>query len=213
MVRFFRGSSTPWLYAAVVPILLPLVDDEPPERRDAARNREALLAAADALIAQCGVDAVTMDAVASRAGVGKGTVFRRFESREGLMAAVLNRSETAFQAAIISGPPPLGPGAEPMERLLALGHTRIELNLLHRRLINAAGRAGARSYAAVSFTAMHLRYLLAELDVRGDLPFLTTALLAPLEVPVLEQQVEIEEMQVRRIIIGWEDLVTRVVNG
>ena len=100
-----------------------------------------------------------------------------------------------------------------MERLLALGHTRIELNLLHRRLINAAGRAGARSYAAVSFTATHLRYLLAELDVRGDLPFLTTALLAPLEVPVLEQQVEIEEMQVRRIIIGWEDLVTRVVNG
>jgi AcrR family transcriptional regulator len=214
MVRFYSGNSrTTWLYAAGVPIQLPLVDDEPPERRDAARNREALLAAADALIAECGVEAVTMDAVASRAGVGKGTVFRRFESREGLMAAVLNRSETAFQAAIISGPPPLGPGAEPMDRLLALGHTRIELNLLHRRLINAAGRAGARSYAAVSFTAMHLRYLLAELDVRGDLPFLTTALLAPLEVPVLEQQVEIEEMQVRRIIIGWEDLVTRVVNG
>ncbi len=214
MVRFYSGNSrTPWLYAAGVPIQLPLVDDEPPERRDAARNREALLTAADALIAQCGVEAVTMDAVASRAGVGKGTVFRRFESREGLMAAVLNRSETAFQAAIISGPPPLGPGAEPMDRLLALGHTRIELNLLHRRLINAAGRAGARSYAAASFTAMHLRYLLAELDVRGDLLFLTTALLAPLEVPVLEQQVEIEEMQVRRIIIGWEDLVNRVVNG
>ena len=214
MVRFYSGNSrTTWLYAAGVPIPLPLVDDEPPERRDAARNREALLAAADALIAECGVEAVTMDAVASRAGVGKGTLFRRFESREGLMAAVLNRSETAFQAAIISGPPPLGPGAEPMDRLLALGHTRIELNLLHRRLINAAGRAGARSYAAVSFTAMHLRYLLAELEVRGDLPFLTTALLAPLEVPVLEQQVEIEEMQVRRIITGWEDLVTRVVNG
>jgi len=35
-----------------VPIPLPLVDDEPPERRDAARNRDALLAAADALIAE-----------------------------------------------------------------------------------------------------------------------------------------------------------------
>ncbi len=196
-----------------MPIALPLVDDEPQERRDAARNRDALLAAADALIDECGVDAVTMDAVASRAGVGKGTVFRRFESREGLMAAVLNRSETAFQAAILSGPPPLGPGADPMARLLALGHARIELNLLHRRLILAAGRAGARSYAAVSFTAMHVRYLLGELGVRGDLAFLATALLAPLEVPILEQQVEIEAMQVRRLVDGWDDLVRRVVAG
>lgn len=201
------------LYAARMPIPLPLVDDEPRERRDAARNRDALLAAADALIEECGVDAVTMDAVAARAGVGKGTVFRRFDSREGLMAALMNRSETAFQAAILSGPPPLGPGAPPMERLLAFGHARIQLNLLHRRLIVAAGRAGARSFAAVSFTAMHVRYLLGELDVRGDLPFLATALMAPLEVPILEQQVQVEEMQVRRIIAGWDDLVRRVVAG
>jgi AcrR family transcriptional regulator len=196
-----------------VPIRLPLADDEPQERRDAARNRDALLVAADALIAECGVDAVTMEAVAARAGVGKGTVFRRFDSREGLMAAVLDRSERAFQGSILSGPPPLGPGAEPMDRLLALGHTRIELNLLHRRLISAAGRAGARSYAAVSFTAMHLRYLLGELGVRGDIAFLATALLAPLEVPILEQQVEIEEMQLARIRTAWDDLVRRVVAG
>jgi AcrR family transcriptional regulator len=196
-----------------VPIPLPLVDAEPRERRDAARNREALLAAAAALIDECGVESVTMDAVATRAGVGKGTVFRRFDSREGLMAALLDRSEREFQAAILSGPPPLGPGAEAMERLLALGNRRIELNLLHRRLIRAAGRAGARSYAAVSFTAMHLRYLMGELDVRGDIAFLATALLAPLEVPILEQQVETEGMSLERIHQAWGDLVRRVVTG
>ena len=53
---------------------------------------------------------VTMERVAAEAGVGKGTVFRRFESREGLMAALLDHRETAWQAAVISGPPPLGPG-------------------------------------------------------------------------------------------------------
>lgn len=196
-----------------VPILLPLVDDEPQERRDAARNRDALLVAAEALIGESGVDAITMEGVASRAGVGKGTVFRRFESREGLMAAVLNRSETAFQAAILSGPPPLGPGAPPMERLLALGHARIELNLHHRRLISAAGKAGARSYAAVSFIAMHVRYLLGELGVTGDVTFLATALLAPLEVPILEQQVENEDMHLPRIMSAWDDLVRRVVTA
>jgi AcrR family transcriptional regulator len=196
-----------------VPIPLPLADEQPPERRDAARNREALLAAADVLIERCGVEGVTMEAVAAEAGVGKGTVFRRFDSRQGLMAAVLNRSETAFQAWILSGPPPLGPGAEPMERLLALGHARIALNLHHRRLINAAGRSGARNYASVSFVAMHVRYLLHELGVHGDLAFLATALLAPLEVPILEQQVEIEEMALPRITAAWSDLVRRVVAG
>lgn len=201
------------VYAAHVPIPLPLLDDEPQERRDAARNRDALLAAAQALIGECGVEAVTMDAVASRAGVGKGTVFRRFESREGLMAAILNRSETAFQAATISGPPPLGPGAGPMERLLAFGHARIELNLLHRRLIIAAGRAGTRNFAAGAFPAMHVRYLLGELGLQGDVAFLATALLAPLEVSVLEQQVAIEDMEVDRITDAWDDLVRRVVKG
>ena len=196
-----------------VPIPLPLVGDEPPERADAARNREALLAAADGLIAECGVASVTMDAVATRAGVGKGTVFRRFDSREGLMAAVLNRSETQFQAAILSGSPPLGPGADPLARLLAFGHARIDLNRVHGALIVAAGRAGARSYAAVSFTAMHTRYLLSELGVRGDIPFLATALLAPLEVPILEQQMEIDEMDLGRFVQAWDDLVRRVVAG
>jgi hypothetical protein len=100
-----------------------------------------------------------------------------------------------------------------MDRLLALGHGRIELNLLHSGLISAAGRAGSRSYAAASFIAMHVRYLLGELGVRGDIAFLATALLAPLEVPILEQQVEIEAMHLTRITDAWDDLVRRVVTG
>lgn len=196
-----------------MPIPLPLLGDQSPERSDAARNREALLQAAAELIDGCGVAAVTMEAVAGRAGVGKGTVFRRFESREGLMAAVLNRSETTFQQAVIFGPPPLGPGVPPWDRLLAFGHARLELNLHHHLLISAAGRAGARSYAAVSFTAMHVRHLLGELGCPGDIAWLATALLSPLEVPILVQQVEVEGMTPERIGRSWEDLVRRVVTA
>jgi len=190
--------------------LLPLLGEPAPERRDAARNREALLVAAEALIDHCGIDAVTMDAVAARAGVGKGTVFRRFGSREGLMAALLNFSETEWQAAVISGPPPLGPGAEPMERLLAFGRSRLESTLRSADLIRAAGRAGTHSSAAYSFVAMHVRHLLGELEVSGDLPLLATALMAPLEVPILEQQVQIEGIDVDRVYRGWVDLVHRI---
>lgn len=191
--------------------LLPLADSPATERSDAARNREALLKAAQELVDHCGTDGVTMDAVAAKAGVGKGTVFRRFESREGLMAALVNRNETEWQAHVISGPPPLGPGAPPMERLLAFGHSRIELNLSHARLIEAAGRAGTRNYAAESFAAMHVRYLLEQLGVHGDIAYLATALIAPLEVPILVQQTELEQTPLDRIRAGWEDLVRRVI--
>jgi len=193
--------------------LLPLVDTPTPERRDAARNREALLRAAQELVERCGADAVTMDAVATAAGVGKGTVFRRFHSREGLMAALLDHSETEWQAAVMSGPPPLGPGAEPWERLMAFGRSRLETTLLHADLIRQAGRAGTRSFAAYSFAAMHVRYLLAQLGVIGDLPLLATALMAPLEAPVLDQQVRIEGLDVDRVHAGWVDLARRIVGS
>ena len=190
--------------------LLPLLGDLAPERRDAARNREALLVAAGALIEHCGIESVTMDAVAARARVGKGTVFRRFGSREGLMAALLDFSETEWQASVISGPPPLGPGAPPMDRLLAFGRSRLEVNLRLADLIRAAGRAGSRSYAAYSFVAMHTRHLMGELGVTGDVVLLATALLAPLEVPILDQQVRIEGIEVDRIMEAWDDLAHRI---
>lgn len=190
--------------------LLPLLGDPAPERRDAARNREALLVAARELVEQQGVDAVTTDAVAARAGVGKGTVFRRFGSREGLMAALLDFSETEWQRAVMAGPPPLGPGASPMERLVAFGRSRLERNLQSGDLIRAAGVEADRSYAPYSFAAMHVRHLLVELGVTGDVPLLTTAVLAPLELPILHQQVHVEGIEVERLHTGWVDLVRRI---
>lgn len=192
------------------PRLLPLLGTPPTERSDAARNRARLLEAAERLIERHGIDAVTMGAVAAEAGVGKGTVFRRFESREGLMGALLDKSETEWQAAVMSGPPPLGPGAEPWDRLMAFGRSRLETTLKHADLIRNAGTSGTRSYAAYSFAAMHVRYLLAQLGVTGDLPLLATALMAPMELPILDQQVRIEGLRLDRVFRGWVDLAERI---
>ncbi|MBJ7357479.1 helix-turn-helix domain-containing protein [Nocardioides sp.] len=191
--------------------LLPLLDDRPRERSDAARNRAALLRAAQEIAESCGYDAVTMDAVAAKAGVGKGTVFRRFQSREGLMGALLDASESEWQASVMTGPPPLGPGAPPMDRLLAFGRSRLDIVLQHADLIRNAGFGGAvRSYAAYSFTATHVRYLLGELGVQGDIAMLAVALMAPLELPILDQQVHIERIDVDRVYAGWVDLARRI---
>jgi AcrR family transcriptional regulator len=191
--------------------LLPILGQEVRERSDAARNREALLVAAQRLVDQCGVESVTMDAVAAEANVGKGTVFRRFASRAGLMAALLDQFEADWQASVIGGPPPLGPGAPPRDRLFAFGRSRLEQNLRGAALIRAAASAPTRNYAVYSFAATHLRYLLDQLEVAGDIALLATDLLAPLEVVILEQQIEIEGMDVERIARGWEELAERII--
>lgn len=194
-----------------MPEPLPLHTSAPTERRDAARNREALICAAKRLVAQEGALGLTMDRLACEAGVGKGTVFRRFGSREGVMAALLDERARSWQAEVISGPAPLGPGAPPRERLVAFGRSLIELNLDAAELLAAAGRAVEPSYAANSFVAMHVRHLLRAAGVDGDLVLLAVAVIAPLDLPILQQQVRIEQVDIDRIHAAWVDLIDRVL--
>ena len=73
-----------------------------------------------------------MDDIAAAAGVGKGTVFRRFGSRAGLMIVLLDEDEKVSQQAFMFGPPPLGPDAPPLERLLAFGRERLRFAQKHQ---------------------------------------------------------------------------------
>src|SRR5260370_13079006 len=102
------------------------------ERADAARNRRLLLATAREMIAGHGAGQLTMDGLAERAGLGKGTVFRRFGTRAGIFAALLDDDERDFQEQALAGPPPLGPGAPPLDRLIAYGRARIDFLIGHR---------------------------------------------------------------------------------
>jgi AcrR family transcriptional regulator len=63
---------------------------ERPLRRDASLNRERVLAAARELFAERGLD-VTMDEIARHAGVGVGTVYRRFRQREEIIEALFEQ--------------------------------------------------------------------------------------------------------------------------
>src|SRR3954465_13668279 len=117
---------------------LPLIDAEPPERADAARNRRAVLDAAARLFARDGAGCVTMEAVAAEAGVGKGTVFRRFGDRASLARAVISEHEVQLQEGLIRGAAPLGPGAPARERLIAFGRAYLRFLDRHADLLTAA---------------------------------------------------------------------------
>src|SRR6201990_3132210 len=62
------------------------------------------------MLAADGADKLTMDGLAERAGLGKGTVFRRFGTRAGIFAALLDDDEQAFQQQVLAGPAAPGPG-------------------------------------------------------------------------------------------------------
>ncbi|MCQ4119212.1 TetR/AcrR family transcriptional regulator [Rhodococcus tibetensis] len=196
-------------------LLLPQIGVDPPERGDAARNRRLLLDAAALLVAERGVDAVTMDAVACRAGVGKGTVFRRFGSRSGLMLALLDHSERELQQAFMFGPPPLGPGADPVERLIAYGRARIATvqveGEVQRAAENSPGIRFAAPARAVSVT--HVMSLLREAGVKGDHELLACSLLAPLEATLVLHELRDLGMSTERLEAAWADLVRRVTRA
>jgi AcrR family transcriptional regulator len=150
------------------------------ERADAARNRAAVLEAAARLFAEHGVAAVSMDQVAAAAGVGKGTIFRRFGDKSGLAVALLDAREQELQEAILSGPPPLGPGAGPPERLAAFTAAYLDYLLEHLDLVRMSETAapGARyRIGAYRFWHRHAAILLAGAP---DPDYAAHALLAPL---------------------------------
>src|SRR5215472_12039835 len=136
----------------------------PKERADAARNRAAVLQAAAGLFAEHGVTAVSMDQVAAAAGVGKGTIFRRFGDKSGLAVALLDARERELQEAILHGPPPLGPGADPPARLAAFAGAYLDYLLEHLDLVRMSETAapGARyRIGAYRFWHRHAAILLA----------------------------------------------------
>jgi AcrR family transcriptional regulator len=157
------------------------VSDQRPERADAARNRAAILRATEQLLAEVGPDRVTLDRVAARAGVGKGTVFRRFGSRTGLFQELLAEQAARIMTAIDGDRPPLGRDGSPRQRLFAFLDELVDLACRNIALIAAHEQAcGNDRLADPTYQRWHahLRGLLTELAPHGDADFLAHMLLS-----------------------------------
>ncbi|MCV7444174.1 TetR family transcriptional regulator [Mycobacterium paraense] len=183
----------------------------PQERGDAARNRALLLRAARELVAERGADAVTMDDVAAAAGVGKGTLFRRFGSRAGLMMVLLDEDERASQQAFLFGPPPLGPDAPPLDRLVAFGRERIRFVHTHHALLSEANRDPQNRYnAPATVLRTHVRLLLAAAHTTGNLGVQTDALLALLDPDYVEHRLNEGGHTLDTLGDAWESLARKL---
>jgi AcrR family transcriptional regulator len=189
---------------------LPVAGQPARERRDAARNREAILAAAQRLFEREGPAAVSMDRVAEEAGVGKGTIYRRFGDRASLATALLDASERELQEALIRGAPPLGPGAPPVDRLVAFGHSWLDVIVRHGDIVLASehGPVGTRFRSAVYAShRAHVILLLREARPDSDAEYLADALLAALASELVLFLRTDRGLDMERLKAGWADLV------
>lgn len=212
MVRnAFYAPDVPYDGAVPEPIELPLAPEVRAERIDAARNREAILEAAQRLLSAQGTESITMDKLACEAGVGKGTLFRRFGDRAGLFHALLDETERRLQEGFIRGPAPLGPGAPPADRLVAFGCALLALTAERGDLMLAAQplERGVR-YRGPVYAAYraHVISLLHGLRCPHE-EYLADLLLAALEPELVLHQLS-RGMQLAELDQAWEQLVRRI---
>ena len=192
------------------------VAGQPRLRADAVRNHEKVLCAAARLFEAHGAENVSMDAVAAEAGVGKGTLFRRFGDKPSLVRSVLSESERRLQDALIRGPAPLGPGAPPRERLQAFGSAYLEFLEGHSGLLLAAEVGGGPGFRFAgppyAFYRTHVTVLLREAGLGDDAEYLADVLLAPLSAATFHYHRQLRGLSLAELDDRYRKLVDRVVS-
>ncbi|RSM78384.1 TetR family transcriptional regulator [Amycolatopsis sp. WAC 01375] len=165
-----------------------LADNSGRERSDAARNRAKILKAAEELFAARPASDVTMEDIAKAAGVGRATLYRRYPDRSAIAVALLDEHERELQERLLTGPPPLGPGAPPAERLAAFYAAMIGLLARHAHLVLGTEVGHSRfTSGPYRLWRTHVRLLAEEANAK-DPDALADILLAPLAADVFLHQ-------------------------
>lgn len=179
------------------------------ERADAARNRQAILDAARTLFGTTGTESVTIDQIAAAAGVGKGTVFRRFGDYTGLVEALITTPVDELRTAVESGPPPLGPGAPAPDALAAYLDALLDFVWTNQALIRVLEHRRAHAYYAnpvSQFWIAELRRRLAAADPDQDATYRAFAIFTNLRPEVLDYLESEQHMPRGRIRQGLHAL-------
>jgi hypothetical protein len=130
--------------------------------------------------------------------------------------ALLDERTKEFQEALIRGGPPLGPGAPPVERVVAFGHGMLALLEAHGEMLMAAelGVRWVRGEAGVyALYRTHLAMLVREADPALDDEYLAEALLTPLGPETFLYLRKGRELPLERIEAGYEQLVRRLLGA
>ncbi|WP_294565686.1 TetR/AcrR family transcriptional regulator [uncultured Arthrobacter sp.] len=185
-------------------------------RKDAVRNRSAVLAAADTLFHDYDSSkGVTMADVAAAAGVGKATIFRAFGDRAGLIRALCEVRLEVTMDAITAGPPPLGPGARPQQRIPAVLDALLCFKLDNRHLALALEEAADLGpYRAENYDRWHdlLQLMLEQIPGMTHSDFTAHALLAVTRADLVDHLAGNERVSPEQMRTQLADFTARVLH-
>jgi AcrR family transcriptional regulator len=189
------------------------------ERSDAARNRHKIVETARKLFEERGVTCVNMEEIARSAGVGKGTLYRRFPNKGLLCEALLDEPTRKFQEETLRslGDAVSSPLAKLDLFLARLVHFMEEnLDLLYggNEPLCGADRMARFAHPAYDWQRATVLGLLrmaerdGELCTGLDLDYLAAALLAPLDLDFYYYQRRVQGIPEERISAGLRSLFT-----
>jgi AcrR family transcriptional regulator len=190
------------------------------ERADAAANRRLILETAARLFEQHGVANVTMADIAAEAGVGKGTLYRRFDNKSELALALLDNQMRDFQNEVLAQLRAYAQQGQPYLAQLdyfldALVHfTDLHLPFLcavQSTGLELEGRELSRPYhwQHQTISGLLLRAVESgELAPSRDIVYTADALLAPLRADIFRFQREVRGFSLERMSSGLRSMIT-----
>ncbi len=189
------------------------------ERSDAAANRALILKTAERLFRERGVENVCMAEIAEAAGVGKGTLYRRFANKGELCLSLMDTQMAEFQSGMLARFQSLTERGVPfLEQLAQFLESLVEFTEVHSPLLLEVARGdmvqeSARLNLPHFWQYMTVRALLrsaarnGELVADLDLDYISEALLAPLQVDYFRFQRYVRDYPTARIGAGLRSMV------
>ena len=187
---------------ALIPVLQPVPTDERLERRDAAENRKRVLDAARRLFEESGVEAVSMHQIARAAGIGQGTLYRRYPHKGELCRDLLSENTQRLRQEVEEYLAATGDNTPALARLRSVLSRYVQLMDTKTSLMAAIGDAcwgqrRADKFRSAGYLWLHgtISSLLTEAVANGELQgadptFTADALLAALSADVYQFQRE-----------------------